>query len=136
MSDLRHSDIWIGQYRLSGLHIVAGEFRRTASRAAQTPRGGKACFCALADEAALEFRQCPKLLKNQSPLRGRRVEGFGQAARPEASRRQVFNCLDRLLRRPRWQVELLDDHRVAPTSEFEDFMRSQVVCDRTRYFAR
>ena len=39
------------------------------------PRGGKTRLGALADQAALEFRQRAKHVKNQPPLRGRRVEG-------------------------------------------------------------
>ena len=47
------------------------------------PRGGKTRLGALPDQAALEFRQRAEHVKNQPPLRGRRVEGFGQAAKPD-----------------------------------------------------
>jgi hypothetical protein len=78
---LRYGNIRIGEQRLGGLDVVISEFRRTASGTAETPRGGKTRLGALADQTALEFRQRTKHVKNQPPLRGRRVEGFGQAAK-------------------------------------------------------
>jgi len=39
---LRHADVGIGQYRLGGLNVVVGEFRRPVSGAANMPRGSKA----------------------------------------------------------------------------------------------
>jgi hypothetical protein len=56
-----------------------------ASGAARAAGGGKAGLGALADQTALEFRQCAEHVKNQPPLRGRRVERFGQAAKPDTS---------------------------------------------------
>jgi hypothetical protein len=55
--DLSHADVGIGQHRLGGFDVVAGEFWRTASCAARAPRGGQARLGALPDQAALEFRQ-------------------------------------------------------------------------------
>jgi hypothetical protein len=52
---------------------------RPARRAAARPLG------ALPDQAALDLRQCAKHVKDQPPLCGRRVEGFGQAVKPNAS---------------------------------------------------
>ncbi len=75
--DLRHANVWISEHRLSGFDVVVRQFRRTPSRAANTPRGGKACLRALSDETALEFRQRAKHVKNKPPLCSRRVEGFG-----------------------------------------------------------
>ena len=80
--DLSHTDVGIGQQRLGGLNVLIGQFRRAASRAANTPRGGKARLGALPDEAALEFRQRAEHVKDKPTLRGRRVEGFGQAVFP------------------------------------------------------
>jgi len=59
--DLIHADVGIGQRRLGGLDVVVREFRRTASGAASTPRGGKARLSALPDQATLEFRQRTEL---------------------------------------------------------------------------
>jgi hypothetical protein len=67
--DLGHANVRIGQECLGGLDIVVGEFRRLPSGAAGAPSGGKACLGALPDQAALEFRQRTKHVKNQPPLR-------------------------------------------------------------------
>jgi hypothetical protein len=40
--DLGHADVGVRQHRLGGLDVVVGEFRRPASGAANTPRGGEA----------------------------------------------------------------------------------------------
>src|ERR1700686_1001165 len=64
---LSYSDVGIGEHRLGGIDVVVGEFRRSASRAASAPRGGQARLSALADQAALEFRQRAKHVKNQPP---------------------------------------------------------------------
>jgi hypothetical protein len=48
----------------------------------------------LADQAALEFGERAKHMKNQSPLRSRRVESFGQAAKPDTPYPQGFDSLD------------------------------------------
>jgi hypothetical protein len=61
------------------------EFRRTASLATEPKCRGKARLGALPDQTALEFCECPKHVKNQPSLCGPRVEGFGQAAKPDAS---------------------------------------------------
>ena len=45
--------------------------------------------------------QCPEHVKNQPPLCGRRVEGFGQAAKTDASQAQGLDGFDQLLHRPR-----------------------------------
>lgn len=42
--DLSHADVEIGEHRLGGLDVVVGEFWRTASGAASTPRGGQAAW--------------------------------------------------------------------------------------------
>ena len=85
MRDLGDADVGIGEHRLGGLDVVVGEFRRPASGAANTPRGGEARLGALADQAALELRQRPEHVKDQPALRGRSIEGFGQAAKPDTS---------------------------------------------------
>src|SRR5215217_4813711 len=85
LRDLCYGDVGIGKHRLGGLDVILGEFRRTASGAAKTPRGSKTRFGTLPDQAALEFRQRTEHVKNQPPLRGRRVESFGQAAKPDSS---------------------------------------------------
>jgi hypothetical protein len=93
--DLGHADVGIGQHRLGGLDVVVCEFRRTASGAASAPRGGEARLGTLPDQAAFEFRH----VKDQPPLRGCRVEGFGQAAKPDASHPQGFDGFNQLLHR-------------------------------------
>ena len=98
---MSHADVGIGEHRLGGLDVVVGEFRRPASGAASAPRGGKPRLGALADQAALEFRQRAKHVKDQPPLRGRRVKGFGQAAKPDASHSQFLDGFDQLLHRAR-----------------------------------
>jgi hypothetical protein len=90
--------------------------------AAGAPRGGKARLRALADQAALEFRQRTKHVKDQPPLRGRRVEGFGQTAKPDTPHPQGFDGFDQLLHRPRQAVELPHNERVAAPREFERVM--------------
>ena len=88
MRDLGHPDVGVRQHRLGGLDVVVGEFRRPASGAASTPRGGEARLGALPDQAALELRQRPEHVKDQPALCGRRVEGFAQAAKPDTSHPQ------------------------------------------------
>lgn len=95
--DLSHADVGIGEHRLSGLDVVVRQLRRTASCAANAPRGGEACLGALSDQAALEFRQCAEHVKDEPPLRGRRVESFGQAAKPDISQTQFLDGFDQLL---------------------------------------
>jgi hypothetical protein len=79
---------------LAGLDVVVGEFRRTSSRATRAPSGSKTRLGALPDQTALEFRQRAKHVKDQPPLRGRRVEGFGQAAEPDASQPKGLDGFD------------------------------------------
>jgi len=55
--NLGHADVGVGQHRLGGLDVVVGKFWRAASGAARAPSGGEARLGALADQAALEFRQ-------------------------------------------------------------------------------
>src|SRR5215471_17970497 len=88
MCDLRHADIGIGQQRLGGFDVVIGEFWRAASGAAKPTGGGEARLGAFPDQTAVEFRKCAKHVKNQPTLRGRRVERFGQTAKPDALTRR------------------------------------------------
>ena len=55
---------------------------------------GYARLGALPDQAGLEFRQRAEHVKNKPPLRGRRVEDFGQAAKPDTLTRRVFDSFD------------------------------------------
>ena len=87
--DLSHADVGIGQHRLGVLDVIIGEFRLSASCAARAPSSGEARLGALADQAALEFRQRTKHMKNQPPSGSRRVEGFGQTAKPDAPHPQA-----------------------------------------------
>jgi hypothetical protein len=66
-------------------------------RSACAPSSGKAGLGTLPDQAALEFRERAKHVKNQSPLRGRRVEGLSQAAEPDTPQPQSFDGFDQLL---------------------------------------
>jgi hypothetical protein len=45
------------------------------------------------DQTALEFRQRTEYVKNEPPLRGRRVERFRQAAKPDASHPKILREL-------------------------------------------
>ena len=91
MRDLGDADVGIGEHRFGRLNVVVGEFWRTPSRPAGAARGGKARSGALADQTALEFRQRAKHVKNQPPLRSRRVERLGQAAEAGAPYAQIFD---------------------------------------------
>jgi hypothetical protein len=105
-----------------GLDVVVGEFWRTASGTARAPGGGEAGLGALSDQAALEFRQRAEHVKDQPPLRGRSVEGFGQAAKSDAPQPRGFDGFDQLLHRPGQPIELPHDQRVAAAREFERVM--------------
>jgi hypothetical protein len=61
-------------------------------------------------------------VENQSPLCGRRVEGFGQAAKPNTPHPQGFDGFDQLFHRPGEAVELPHEERVAAAREFERVM--------------
>ena len=82
--DLRHADIGIGEHCPRRFELVLCELRRAASGTAGPSRRREARLGALPDQAALEFRQRAKHVKNQPALRGRRVKSFGQAAKPDA----------------------------------------------------
>src|SRR5271170_2161668 len=68
--DLRDTDVGVGEHRLGSLDVVIGEFRRSPDGTASTPRGGEARLGTLPDQAALEFRQRTKHVKNEPALRG------------------------------------------------------------------
>jgi hypothetical protein len=59
--DLSYADVGIGEHRLGCLDVVVGEFRRPASGAASTPRGGEPRLGALADQAALDSANAPNM---------------------------------------------------------------------------
>ncbi len=132
MRDLRHADIGIGQHRLGGLDVGVREFRRPASGAPNAPRGGEARLGTLPDQAALELRQRAEHMKNQPPLRGRRVEGFGQAAKADALQPQFLDGFDQLLHRARQAVELPHDQRVAAAREFQRLAQGWSIRYRAR----
>jgi hypothetical protein len=73
----------------------------------------------------------PKHVKNERSLRGRRVERFGQNAKPDAPDPQVFDGFDQLLHRLRRTVELPHDQRVAAAREFKGVMQGAPIRDRT-----
>jgi len=58
-------------------------------------------------------------MKNRPTLRGRRVEGFGQAAKTDTSQPQFLDGFDQLLHRARQAVELPHNQRVAAAGEFQ-----------------
>ena len=115
---MHHTNIGIGQHRLGGLDVIVGEFRRTPSRAAHAPSGGKPRLGSLPDQAARELCRRAKHVKNQPPLRSRRVEGFGQASKTDAPDPKVFDGFDQLLHRARQAIELPHDQRFAAAREF------------------
>src|SRR3954462_14265780 len=65
LRDLSDDDVGIGEHRLGGLDVLLRQLRRTASGTAKAPGGGQTRLGALADQAALEFRQRAKHVKNQ-----------------------------------------------------------------------
>jgi len=81
--DLGDADVGVAQHRLCSLDVVVGKFWRLASRPACAASSSKTRLGALADQAALEFCQRAEHMKDKPPLRGRRVERFGQAAKPD-----------------------------------------------------
>jgi hypothetical protein len=86
----------------------------------------------LADQAALEFRQRPEHVKYEPSLRSRRVEGFGQAAKADASQPQFLDGLDQLLHRARQAVKLPHDQRVAAARKFQRLPQSGAIRHRAR----
>jgi hypothetical protein len=87
---------------------------------------------ALSDQAAFEFRQRTKHVKNKPPLRGRRVEGFGQAAKTDTFHPQFLDGFDQLLHRARQAVELPHDQRVAAAREFQRVAQGWSIRNRAR----
>src|SRR4051794_32327259 len=85
LRDLSDGDVGVSEHRLGGLDVILSEFRGTTAGTAKTPGSGQTRLSTLPDQAALEFRQRAKHVKNQPPLRGRGVEGFGQATKPDSS---------------------------------------------------
>ena len=131
--DLSNADIGIRKQCPRGFEVLLGQLRRTATRAAEATGGREARLGALPDQAALEFRECAKHMKNQPPLRSRRVEGLGQAAKSDAAQPQVFEGFDQLLHRPGQPIELPNNQRVAATGKFERVMQSRTIRDRSRH---
>lgn len=129
--DLGDADVGIGEQRSRDIKVFFRQLWWTASDAARAPSGRKTRLGALSDQAALEFRQCAKHVKNEPPLRRRRVEGFGQAAKSDAARPQGFDGFDQLLHRPRQTVEFPHDQCVTTTGKFERVMQSWPIRDRT-----
>jgi hypothetical protein len=125
---------------MSGLASIAlatsmsssGKFWRATSGAAGASSSSQACLSTLADQTALEFRQRAEHVKNEPPLRGRRIEGFSQAAKPDPPDPQAFDGFDQLLHRPCQTVELPHDERVAAAREFER-VKGWAVGHRTRH---
>ena len=124
---MRDADVWIGEQRSRDIEVVFCQLERTTPGAAKPTRGGKARLGAFPDQTALEFRKRAKHVENQPPLFGRRVEGFGQAAKPDASDPQIVDGFDQLLHRARQPIEFPDDQRVAAAREFEGIMQSRPV---------
>src|SRR5689334_20347535 len=94
--NLGDADVGIRQQCPCDIKVVFRQLWWTASSAARAPRR-EARLGALSDQAALEFRQRAKHVKNQPPLRSRRVESFGQAAKPDTAYPQVFDGFNQLL---------------------------------------
>jgi hypothetical protein len=132
MRDLSHADVGIGEHCLGRLDVVVREFRRTASGAANAPRGGETRLGALSDQAALEFRQCAEHVKNEAPLRRRRVESFGQAAKRDIFQPQFLNGFDQLLHRTRQAIELPYDQRIAAARKFQRVAQGWPIRNRAR----
>ena len=65
MRNLSDSYIGIGQQCPRHFEIVVVQLPRSSSGAANPPRGCKTCSCALADQAALEFRQGAEHVKHK-----------------------------------------------------------------------
>src|SRR5438132_14404394 len=89
--DLGDADVGVGQHRLGSLDVVVGKFWRATSGAAGAARGGEARLGALADQTALELRERAEHVKDQPALRGRRVERFREAAKPDTPYPQGFD---------------------------------------------
>ena len=83
--DLCDADVGIRQQCPRDVKVVFRQLWWTASGTAKPTRGGEARLGALSDQAALEFRQRAEHMKDQTALCGRGVEGFGQAAKPDAA---------------------------------------------------
>jgi hypothetical protein len=92
MRDLSHADVRIGQQRLGGLNVLIGQFRRAASRAANSPRGGESA------RVRSRIRLRSNSASRQAALRTR-LALTGAAARNFASRSCVF-CTARPPRPP------------------------------------
>jgi len=132
MRDLGDADVGIGEHRPRSLNVIVRKFRRTASRAANAPRGGEARLGALPDQAALEFRQCAEHMKDKPILRGRCVEGFGQAPKTDPFHPQFLDCFNQLLHRARQAVKLPYDQRVAAAREFQRVAQGWSIRNRAR----
>jgi len=77
MRDLCDADVGISQQRPGSLDVIVREFRRPPPLAAKATGSREARLRSLADQAAFKFRERTEHVKNQPPLRGRGVEGFG-----------------------------------------------------------
>jgi len=127
---LSDANLGIGEQCSRSFKVVFCKLRRPAARAAGAPGGGKAGLGPLTDQTALEFRECAEHVKNEPPLRGRRIEGFRQTAKPDASHPQVLDGFDQLLHRSRQAIELPHDQRVAAAREFKRVVQGGPVSDR------
>jgi hypothetical protein len=80
---------------------------------------------------ALELRQRANHMKNQPPLRGRRVEGFGQAAKPDTLTRSASTVLINYFIDRARLIELPHDQRVAAARELERSCKAGRSVNRT-----
>jgi hypothetical protein len=69
-------------------------------------------------------------VKYKPTLRRRRVEGFGQAAKPDTSQAQFLDGFDQLFHRARQAVELPHNQRVAASREFQRIVQGGSIRNR------
>jgi hypothetical protein len=131
---LSYANVGISQHRFGSFDVVVGEFWQSASSAAK-PTGCGEPARVRSRKAALELSERTKHVKHEPPLCGR-LEGFGQAAKPDASHPKIFDGFDQLLHRPRQPIQLPDDQRVLAARELEGVVKDRPILDRTPTFVR
>jgi hypothetical protein len=78
----------------------------------------------------LEFSERAEHVKDKTPLRRRRVDGFRQRTKANPPRPQLFNRLDQLLDGASEAVELPHNQRVARPRKFQSLFQFRTVSAR------
>jgi hypothetical protein len=97
--DLYHADIGVGEQGTRGFKSRSFSVSFGGRLPVRSARRAAARLAWVRSRIRLRSNSAsaPNMWKTKPSLRGRRVEGFGQAAKPDAPYPQIFDAFDQLL---------------------------------------